>query len=216
MASFLGGAYIAGDGDLVVDIEQHAINKRPYAGIVRRFDAAMTECVQRQENIVNRAPGEYRYDYVNGRFTGYTNAIGYADASSASMFNWRPNTYQFYWCRNESNVQRMQDIIVRLFAYPVFEVTLELPTLKYMHIDVGDIFVWSASDLYEWDDNNAVPMDNHFWRCLSVVQDFQRGTMTIKALSTPCYLTEDGEIADGSVTADGSHTAAGTRISTVY
>lgn len=216
MASFLGSAYIAGDGDLVLDIDLHAINNKPYAGIVRRFDASMTECVQRLENVINRAPGEYRFNYVGNGFSGYTDRAGYSDPSSAAMFGERSNAYQFYWCRHSPSIERMQEIIVRLFSFPVYEVTLELPTLKYMHIDVGDIFVWSASDLYEWDVNNAAAMDNHYWRCLSVAHDFQRGKMTIKAMSTPHYMTEDGEIADGSVTADGSHTAAGTRISTVY
>ena len=214
MASFLGSAYLNGSGNLVLDIDAGTISQSGAAGFIRKSDTYLVEARQRLVNIINQCPAHYAYSYARGEFRSETNDSAHADAASQGIYGVRePNTpYQFYWCRDLANVQKIQDIIVAKFKHPVYEIEIADITMKHPQIDAGDVFVYSLDSLY---DRSGFQLLNHFWRCISAAPDFQRGKINFRALQTNFYLVF-AYLADGSHLADGSITAGNERDVTAY
>ena len=215
MASFLGNAYLDGDGDLVLEIDDNTL---PYqygqAGIIPGVEAPLLEAKQRLFNIINRCPCNYAYSYAQGEFKRETDDSGQADTKSQNIYGLRkPNTpYQFYWCRDLVSVQTVQAIIVAKFKNPLYEIEIEDQTLQRVGIDVGDIIIHTVDSLY---DKTETPFYNHYWRVLGVDRDFGRGTIRFRCLQTNYYLTI-AYVADGTHIADGSITAGADRDTTRF
>ena len=213
MASFLGSAYRNGNDELVLEIDDGTISAYG-ATIIRKSDASLVDAKLRLANIINQCPANYAYDYVKGEFKSETNDSAHADAISQSIYGVRePNTpYQFYWCRDLTSVQKIQDIIVAKLKDPAYEIEIECPTLKQLHLDRGDVFIHSVDSLYEW---SGLQLLNHYWRTISVKPDFQKAKINFRALQTAYYMTI-AYLADGTYLADGSVMAGGDRDETVY
>lgn len=214
MASFLGSAYKNGSGELVLEIDDGTLSQYGQAGIIRKSDASLVDARQRLVNIINQAPAHYAYSYAAMEFKSQTNDSAHADAASQGIYGVRePNTpLQFYWCRDLTSVQAMQDIIVAKFKHPIYEIEIETPDQKHLQIDVGDSFIHSIPDLY---DREARQLINQYWRCIGVRPDYQRGAINFRALETNYFLTV-AYLADGTYLADGSINAGNDRDQTVF
>jgi len=215
MASFLGGAYLNGDGELVLEIDDNTI---PYqygqAGIIPRGEAELLSAAQRLGNIINRCPCNYRYSWRVGEFKAQTDDSAHASAISQGVYGARePGTpYQFYWCRDLTSVQTIQDIIVAKLKDPVYEIEIEDQTLCRVGNDIGDIIIHSADMLYDSAEN---PLYNHYWKIIGVDRDFNTGKVAFRALQTAYYLTV-AYLADGTHLADGSIHAGSDRDAAIY
>lgn len=214
MASFLGSAYLNGEGELVLEIDDGAISQYGQAGIIPKSDIKIIDARQRLENLINQCPSNYSYDYVTREFKSQTDETAHADTASQNIYGKRePNTpYQFYWCRDITTVQAVQDIIVGKFKNPVYEIEIEDVTLKRAHLDIGDVFIATLEDLYDTNENQLL---NHYWRCTSVKPDYLRGSIRFRGLQTVYFLTY-AYLADGTYDADGSIKAGGDRDTTIY
>lgn len=215
LSSFLGSAWLDGNGKLVLDIDTNTIAyEYGQNAIFSRADAELTDAIQRLANIINQCPCNYSYNYVAGEFKKQTNETSHADAISQGIYGVRePNTpYQFYWCRDLTSVQTVQDLIVAKFKDPLYEITIQDASPKHYDVDVGAIIIFSAESLYGKDGN---PLRNHFWRVLSVQPDLQSMTAKVRTLQTEYYLTA-GYLADGTYLADGSIYAGSNRDLTIY
>lgn len=215
MASFLGGAYLDGDGELVLEIDDNTI---PYqygqAGVIPRGEAELLSAAQRLGNIINRCPCNYRYSWRVGEFKAQTDDSAHASAISQGVYGARePGTpYQFYWCRDLTSVQTIQDIIVAKLKDPVYEIEIEDQTLCRVGNDIGDIIIHSADMLYDSAEN---PLYNHYWKIIGVDRDFNTGKVAFRALQTAYYLTV-AYLADGTHLADGSIHAGSDRDAAIY
>ena len=215
LSSFLGSAWLDGNGKLVLDIDTNTIAyEYGQNAIFSRADAELTDAIQRLANIINQCPCNYSYNYVAGEFKKQTNDTAHADAISQGIYGVRePNTpYQFYWCRDLTSVQTVQDLIVAKFKDPLYEITIQDASPKHYDVDVGAIIIFSAESLYGKDGN---PLRNHFWRVLSVQPDLQSMTAKVRTLQTQYYLTA-GYLADGTYLADGSIFAGSNRDMTIF
>jgi hypothetical protein len=213
MASFLGSVYLDGDGDLVLDIDDGNISQYG-ATIIRKSDASLVDAKIRLANIVNQCPAHYAYSYAAGEFKSETNDTAHADIASQGIYGVRePNTpYQFYWCRDLTSVQTIQDIIVAKLKDPIYEIEIECNTLKQIHVDQGDVLIYGPDSLYDAD---GLHLLNNYWRAISVAPDFSGSKIKFRALQTAFFLTI-AYLADGSHLADGSVKAGGNRDMTVY
>lgn len=215
MASFLGGAYLDGDGELVLEIDD---NHTPYqygqAGIIPRGEAEMLSAVQRLGNIINRCPCNYRYSWLSGGFKAHTDDSAHASAISQGIYGARePGTpYQFYWCRDKTAVQTIQDIIVSKLKVPIYEIEIEDQTLRRVGCDVGDAIIFSADTLC---DTTEHPLLNQQWKVVSAARDFNARKITFRALQTDYYMMV-AYLADGTHIADGSIHAGSDRDTTAY
>jgi len=215
MASFLGGAYLDGDGELVLEIDN---NTFPYqygqSGVIPRSDSEMVSARQQIGNIINKCPCNYRYSYRVSEFMSQTDDTAHADAISQSVHGVRePNTpYQFYWCRDLTSVQKVQDIIVAKLKDPIYEIEIEDKTVRRVGNDIGDIIIYSSDAIY---DDTESPLYNHYWKTIGVNRDFAKGTITFRALQTAYYLTV-AYLADGTYLADGSIHAGSARSATIH
>ena len=215
LSSFLGSAWLDGNGKLVLDIDTNTIAyEYGQNAIFSRADAELTDAIQRLANIINQCPCNYSYNYVAGEFKKQTNETSHADAISQGIYGVRePNTpYQFYWCRDLTSVQTVQDLIVAKFKDPLYEITIQDASPKHYDVDVGAIIIFSAESLYGKDGN---PLRNHFWRVLSVQPDLSSMTAKVRTLQTEYYLTA-GYLADGTYLADGSIFAGANRDMTIF
>ena len=215
LSSFLGSAWLDGNGKLVLDIDTNTIAyEYGQNAIFSRADAELTDAIQRLANIINQCPCNYSYNYVAGEFKKQTNDTAHADAISQGIYGVRePNTpYQFYWCRDLTSVQTVQDLIVAKFKDPLYEITIQDASPKHYDVDVGAIIIFSAESLYGKDGN---PLRNHFWRVLSVQPDLSSMTAKVRTLQTEYYLTA-GYLADGTYLADGSIYAGSNRDMTIF
>lgn len=215
MASFLGSAYVDGQGKLVLEIDDNSI---PYqygqAGIIPKAESNLLSVVQKLSNVINRCPCNYRYSWVTGGFKAHTDDSAHASAISQGIYGARePGTpYQFYWCRDLTTVQAIQDIIISKLNDPIYEIEIEDQTLRRVGCDVGDIVIFSADTLY---DATEQPLLNQQWKVIGAARDFRAGTINFRALQTSYYLMV-AYLADGTYIADGSIHAGSDRDTTVY
>ena len=213
MGSFLGSAFINGEGGLTLDID---INTIPFgfADVLRKGDAFLTDARIRRDNIINQCPCNYAYNYVDGEFKSETDASAHADAASQGIFGVRKPTepYQFYWCRDLTSVQKVQDLIVAKLKGPLYEIEVVDATLKRIGVDIGDHILYSADRLY---DSDGIALFNNYWKVLSVNPDYAKKKITFRALQTAHYLTI-AYLADGNYLADGSIKAGDNRDMRAY
>ncbi len=213
MASFLGSAYLNGLGELILEIDDGTMSLYS-ATIIRKGEATLIDTRQRLVNIINQCPAHYAYNYDSGEFKRETNTAAHVDAISQGIHGVRePNTpLQLYWCRNITDAQAVQDVVVGRFKDPIYEIEIEDETLKHFNIDVGGYFVHSVDSLY---DKTGNQMLNHYWRTISVRPDFSKAKIGFRALQTPYYLTM-AYLLDGSFLLDGSVKLGGDRDTTIY
>ncbi len=213
MGSFLGSVYLNGEGELVLDIDKNTIPGEQVP-IIRRGDGVLTDAKIRRDNIINQCPGNYSYNYCVGEFKKQTDVAAHADAISQGVFGVRkPNTpYQFYWCRDLTSIQVVQDVIVAKLKNPLYEIEIDDTTLKRIESDIGDFIIFSADRLYGSDGEALL---NNYWKLLSVRPDIAKNKITFRALQTLTFMTI-AYLADGSHLADGSIKAGGNKDTTVY
>lgn len=213
MASFLGSAYLNGAGNLVLEIDDGTISQYMNT-IIRKSETNLVDVKQRLVNIVNQCPANYSYNYAVGEFRKETNDSAHADAISQSIYGVRePNTpYQFYWCRDLTSVQKIQDIIVAKLKTPIYEIEIENITLNNIHLDQGDVFIHSVDSLY---DSDGLQLLNQYWRIVSVEPKFSKAKINFRALQTNYFLAI-AYLADSSHLADGSIKAGGDRDPIIY
>ena len=214
MASFLGSAYLDGDGDLVLAIDDGTLLQYGQAATLRKSEIDLKSAKQRLCNIINQCPCEYGYDYVLGLFKYETDASAHADAASQGIYGVKkPSTpYQFYWCRDTTDVQTIQDIIVDKFKSPLYEIEIDDQTITHIGVDQGDVFLASIDSLY---DKEGFQLLNNYWKCVGVRHDYANSKISFRALQTAYFLTI-AYIADGTYKADGSIKAGGNRDSVTY
>jgi hypothetical protein len=138
----------------------------------------------------------------------------HGDAISQGIHGYRtPNTpYQLYWCRDLTDAQAMQDIIVDKLKDPIFEIEIEAISLKYLDLDVGDYFIHTVDSLYN---KEGRELSNYFWKTISVRHDLSKAKINLRALQTPYFLTIT-YLADGSYLANGSILAGNTQDTVIY
>ena len=209
MASFLGSAYLNGSGELVLEIDDGTFQEQAFAGFMQSADVDFESAVQRFENLINQCPASYGYDYAKGEFKYSTDTEAHADAISQSIYGIRKpaEPYPFYWCRDLTSIQAIQDIIVAKFKDPVWEIEVSDNTLKRMDSDVGRLVAYSAKNLFGAD---GVALLNHVWRILSYKPDFVNAKIAFKLLQTAYYWML-AYLADGTYKADGSILAGNNR-----
>ena len=213
MGSFLGSAFINGQGELILDIDVNTI-PLGMADIIPKGDAFLTDAKIKRDNIINQCPCNYAYSYTNYEFKKHTDATAHADAISQSVFGMRtPSTpYQFYWCRDLTSVQKVQDYIVAKLKNPIYEIEITDATLKRVGVDIGDFIAWSADSLYGQD---GIQLLNNFWKIISVRPDYGKNNIVFRALQTDHFLMA-GFLLDGSWILDGSKKLGGGRDTTIY
>jgi hypothetical protein len=212
MGSFLGSAYINGNGELVLDVD---INTIPgVVDIISRAEAYLTGAKIRRENIINQCPANYAYNYADMGFKRQTNDTVHTDLSSQGIFGLRePNTpYQHYWCRDLTSIQKIQDLIVAKLSSPLYEIEITDTTLKRLGVDIGDCVAYSAEKLYDADGNALL---NHIWKIISVKPSYAKNNIVFGALQTPYFMTT-AQLLDGSFILDGSVKLGGDRDATFY
>jgi hypothetical protein len=183
MSSFLGSAYLNGEGELCLEIDD---------GTIAQYSAGIPPTLPKQEttriagkkrliNIINQCPMNYGYSYLYGQFRHETDDTAHADGISQGVYGVRkPNTpWQHYWCRDLTTVQLIQDIIVGKFNSKLYEIEVEDSTIKRFYVDVGDPIIYSAYGLYGQDGNELIDTT---WRVISVRPDFATGKITFRCL----------------------------------
>jgi len=213
MGSFLGSAYLNGDGELVLEID---INTIPLGivDIITKGDSYLTDAKIKKANIINQCPCNYAYNYTTFEFRSHTDDAAHIDAISQDLFGVRtPNTpYKFYWCRDLTSVQTVQDLIVAKLKDPIYEIEVTDTTLKRAAVDIGDVVAYSADSLYGQD---GIQLLNQFWKILSVRPNDAKNNITFRALQTPYFLSI-AYLLDGSWILDGSVKLGGQRDLTTY
>jgi len=106
----------------------------------------------------------------------------------------------------------MQTIVINKLKDPIYEVEAEVINLKNIDLGIGDFFVMSAERLYGKD---GLPLNNNYWRLVSIKPDYSRAKIGFRALQTPYFITT-AQLLDGSWEFDGSYQCGGNRDMTVY
>jgi hypothetical protein len=215
MASFLGSAYVDGQGKLVLEIDDSSMSYQyGQAGIIPKAESDLLSAVQKLSNVVNRCPCNYRFSWLSRGFKAHTDDSAHASTISQNIYGARePGTpYQFYWCRDLTTVQAIQDIIISKLKDPIYEIEIVDQTLRRVGCDIGDIVIFSADTIY---DTTEQPLLNQQWKVIGAARDFNDGKIAFRALQTPYYLMV-AYLADGTYLVDGSIHAGSDRDMTVY
>lgn len=214
MGSFYGSAFLDGNGRLVLEIDDGTIKETSKAGVVSKADLKLIGARQRMANLINKCPASYAYDYTKFYFRSHTDETAHHNLASQAIYGLQEpaSPMRFYWSRDLATVQKIQDIIVGKYAYPTWEIDLEDISLKNVGMDTGDLFAASVESCF---DQNGSAMINQLWRLVSIMPQFERKKIRMRALDTGSFLTA-AELADGSILADGSSRAGGGRDLTVY
>jgi len=215
MGSFLGSAYMNGAGELVLEIDDGTYPPESFSGVIRKSDADFKSASMSLDNLINRCPASYAYDYATGNeFKNHSDGVTTASSASEHIYGVREPTlpYKFYWCRDAASVAVMQQIIVDKLAYPLWTIEFDDITMKRLDSDVGKLIAYSVDRLYDKDMN---AMLNTLWKVISYNPDIQRGSIGFRAIETGFYLTH-AYIANGDWIADGSIKAGNNRDVTNY
>lgn len=212
MASFLGSAYLNGAGELVLDIDINTIPEGETPEIITKGDAYLSDAKLKRENIINQCPCSYAYNYVNYEFSSHTDDSSHVDSISQDIFGVRtPYTpYQYYWCRDLTSVQTVQDLIVTKLKNPFYEIEITDNSFRRIGVDIGDFITYSVDSLY---DEQGIQLFNNFWKVTAVRPS--KNKIIFRAMATSYFLTK-AYLLDGSFTLDGSVKLGGDREMTEY
>jgi hypothetical protein len=192
MGSFLGSSYLDGSGALVLMIDDGVTpGAFGQAALIPYGDRVITDARIRLANIINQCPASYAYNYAAGEFSRHTNSSAHADIISQGVFGVRePKTpYQFYWCRDLTTVQAIQDIIVAKLKDQIYEIEFDDLSLRRINVDIGDTIICTVEFLY---DAIGSALYNQYWKVTSVRPDYANNKINFRALQLPAYLTSGG------------------------
>lgn len=216
IGSFFGSCYLDANNLLCLDIDTGTVNENDKAAIFRTSDIVFKEAKQALENLINQCPASYGYDYArNNEFNYHTDDSAHGEAISQSVYGTSKPTqpYRFYWCRDLTTVNAIQDIIVAKLKDPLWMVVFDDLTLKNIHIDVGDIIVATIERLY---DRNGDQYINHLFRVTGVKPDLKKKAIQYTVEDTGQFAYITAYLADGTYKADGSMHAGSDRDMTIY
>lgn len=215
IGSFYGNAWLTAQGKVALDIDDGTVSDYGCAAVLRFGDIELIEAKQRESTLINQCPISYAYNYARGEFTGHTDTAAHASAISQNTFGVQEpaSPVRLYWCRALASAQKVQDVIVEKFKWPVWEVEIEAKNLRNIRADQGEIIAATIDWLY---DKNGEPLYNEYWRIVGVKPDFQRAVERIRMIDTGHYMTAGTYVADGTFTAGGEITAGGSRDKTLY
>lgn len=208
ISSFKGEAFINANGKMALTVDNGLLPQRP-ANILSGGDTKFIGATLKRENIINRLPSNYRYNYVLQQFISHTNDSAQSDVSSIGIYGEStPNTpYQFYFCRDLTSINKVQTLIVasQKSQDKLWEVEFQDNTLKHIDVDIGDYIIASFDLLYN---KNAEPLKNEFFKVLETQTDFNSGAVLFRCLDTgtPLSLTWKH---DGTIKHDGVHQHGG-------
>lgn len=214
MGTFLGSAYLDGDQLLCLDIDTGGAPGNESFNIVNFSDIIISSARQTLENVINRCPCSYAYDYVlDNSFKLHTDDSADSDVVSTAIYGERTPTepYRFYWCRHLTTVSAVQAIIVTKFKNPLWQVEMTDSSMKRLQMDVGDYFSATVDCVYD----SSGPLYNHTWRIVGVQPDLSSGQIKFAVHDAGTFVPVL-HYADGSVYADGSYTAGNDRDTTLY
>ncbi len=214
IGSFLGSAFLNGSKELVLIIDDGTISQYGTAGIIGKGDLNFISATQKGINLINQCPASYAYNYVKQEFNSHTDDTAHADTVSQNIYGMQKPTspYRFYWCRNLTAVQKIQDLIVAKFKNPVWEVELEDLSLKNCHLDVNELLMTSIDYLY---DTGGDELINEVYKIVSVNPGFSKAKIHFRCLDTGYFLTVS-HLLDGSWLLDGSYKLGGDRDTTIF
>lgn len=205
-ACFLGAIYYDANKELCIDIDD---NTAIYSGatIIPQRDIYFRGAAQSLENLINRCPATYRFNYVSGKYHAYDDGEDWEDLVSQSVYGLRvpENAYQFPWCRNAATVNKVQELIVEKFKNPLWIVDIDAKSLKYHNLDVNDVICATIKDLFGKDLGLTLnEYINQFFKIVSVEPNYTEHKIALTLHDSGKYLTGNNFIADGSYMADGS------------
>lgn len=180
VGSFLGNIYFNAQKMLVLSIDDNSTSYLQKQTI-RKVDLGKVTATQKLENIINQCPCNYGYSYLDSKFQHHTDDSADADIISQNFYGVRkPKTpYQFYWCRDLTSVSTVQAIIVEKFKNPVWEVTINIKTLKELFLDTEDLLVTDIDFLYDDDGNEYI---DHEFKIITVKPNFSKNIIQFKVI----------------------------------
>jgi hypothetical protein len=200
MASFLGSVYLSGEGKIVLEIDDGTLPAESFKGILNQSDVEFISGTQKLSNLINQCPALYCYDYVVDQFKYITDSIDHADIASQNIYGVRKpeSAYEFDWCRDVTSVQKIQDILVGKFKYPLWEIEVDDITMKRLDCDVLKVVSYSAKNIF---DEFGNPLINQLWKVLTFNPDFVGAKIKFGLLQTGFYMTI-AYLADGGLNND--------------
>lgn len=179
-------------------------------------DVEFVQAKLQRDNIVNRIPISYQYDFAKNQFSSHSDVSSEADSSSIYLYGARTldAPYPFYWCRDLQSCKAVRDSILNTqkTQNKVWEITFRDNSLKRSHVEVGDIIALTFDMLY---DEKGSPLINQYLKILDINYDFNKDSITFRALNTGYYLTRQRKY-DGSWKYDGSGTYGSERDANKY
>jgi hypothetical protein len=190
MASFLGSSFPTGDGVLALYIEDGVVNGEG-SPILTWSESELTEARLRIDDIINQCPISYAYNYAEEKYSEEDNGTDQEDVASQGVYGVLSvsTPFQMKWCRHKISALTVQQTIINLLKFPMYEIEVKDNTYKRVGVDVGDIICYSADILF---DSIGSPLYNHYWKVISVKPDLDKGCITFRALQTTGYMTVAG------------------------
>jgi len=213
MSSFNGGVLINNNNKIVFRMKTSSSLELygEVVDIIDKGDMSFISANIRYENILNRIPIRYSYNYAKKDFNSITDTIAASDTASINIYGTRKPSEAFplYWCRNINDAVNIQSLLVNRqnTQSKVWEIYIKDNTLKRVHLNAGDYVVASIDELY---DSEGMALSNAILEIIDINYDFNKGVLEFRCLDTGFYKTLCWK-ADGTVQADGSRKACGDR-----
>lgn len=184
--------------DIIVNSEQKikiVVNDGTFtsiglADIISKGDTEFISAKLQRDNIVNRIPISYKYNYSRNEFSSHSDVSTESDAESISLYGERTldAPYRFYWCRDLSSCKVVRNAILNAqkSQNKVWEIVFRDNSLKRSHVEVGDIIITSFDMIY---DETGSPLINQYLKILEINYDFNKDSILFRGLNTGNYLT---------------------------
>jgi len=212
LSSFLGVVYINANNKLVFEIEDGStvIN---YSAIIPKTEMVLNNAKQRLISLINQCPSKYAYNYSINSFSKYNDGSSHINIASQNIYGVQQGTgYDFFWCRDLTSIQTMQEIITTKYGIPIWDIEFTDVTMKRIDIDAGDAVTASFDHLYYIDGTKLI---NQFIKILSVSPNFEKGEVKFRGIDLGTYLSI-AYLANGTYIASGIVMAGGEKDLTDY
>lgn len=181
LSSYLGRAHFNPDGIYVFSIDTDTTIYNP-AGYIPAHRIGHLEAKQKLSDLINQLIAEYAHNYVTRKYQEHDDGEGTRNQISQGVYGVRKTKKELLWCRNQTDVNIIQQILLLQTAQPFWEVEFTDNSLKLLAIQLGEDYI--CATLLSLYDREGRQYYNQIFKVLGMEIDFNKKIIAFTCLDT--------------------------------
>lgn len=178
--SYLGRAHFNPDGKYIFTLDTDSTIYDPM-GYIPSHRVSNLRARQKLADLLNQFEVKYAYNYITNEFQEHDDGSTTKNSISQGIYGMRKAEKELSWCRNLTDVNIIQQILLLQTAEPFWEVEFIDKSMKLLAIQIGDYICVTLSSLY---DKEARQYDNQIFKILGHEININNKNISFTALDT--------------------------------